>query len=197
MDEEIEVLSRSEIKEMISRAKKLRDKAFIAFLYLSGARVGEVCRRIRRRDFWIEGPFLVVQIVTEKIRRTKKGKRKRTSKRNIPIPLDDPLTHVILRYLKEIGPDDVCWPFSQQYARRLVKKLGGPHVYPHLFRHSRITHLIVDYGFNQFDLKRFAGWSDIRPIKFYEHLMWQDYASKLQGLQGEGFKKLRRSVSHV
>lgn len=180
MAEEIEVLSRAEVEAMVSRAERLRDKAFIAFLYLSGARVGEVCRRIRRSDFRIEGPFLIVQFVSEKIRRTKKGKRRKVSKRSVPMPLHDPLTHVVIRYLETLRPGEVCWPFSQQYARKLVKKLGGPHVHPHLFRHTRITHLIVEYGFNEFDLKRFAGWSDTRPVKFYEHLIWRDYATKMK-----------------
>ena len=179
-------LSRSEVEAMVSRAERLRDKAFIAFLYLSAARVGEVCRRLRREDFWVEDSFLLVKLPTEKNRDV--------DKRLVPMPLWDPLTQVVLRYLETLRPDEVCWPFSQQYARKLVKKLGGPHVHPHLFRHSRVTHLIVEYGLNQFELKRFAGWSDVRPVKFYEHLIWRDYAPKLDKTCMEKLKRGERRV---
>ena len=165
-------LSRSEVEAMVSRAERLRDKAFIAFLYLSAARVGEVCRRLRREDFWVEDSFLLVNLPTEKNRDV--------DERLVPMPLWDPLTQVVIRYLETLRPDEVCWPFSQQYARKLVKKLGGPEVHPHLLRHTRLTHVVREYRLNEFDLMKLAGWSDPRPAKKYVHLMWQDYAVKMR-----------------
>jgi len=161
-------LSREEIRRIIERAERLRDKAFIAFLYMSGARVGEVCRRLRREDFHVERGFLVVELPTEKNREV--------PVRMVAMPLADSFTQIVLRYLKTLKPGELCWGFSQQYARKLLHRLGG--IYPHLLRHSRLTHLVVEQDFNEFDLMRFAGWSDTRPARKYVHLRWRDYARK-------------------
>ncbi len=164
-------LTREEIKRIIDRAERLRDKAFIAFLYLSAARVGEVCRRLRKSDFTLEDDFLLVELETEK--------NPSSPTRVVALPLSDPFTRLVLRYLRTLNVDEVCWPFSDRYARMLLRQLGGIH--PHLLRHSRLTHLVREHGFNQFDLMRFAGWSDPRPARAYIHLEWRDYAGKLKG----------------
>jgi len=43
-------LTRREVEEMVERAESLRDKALIAFLYLTGARISEALE-VRAEDF--------------------------------------------------------------------------------------------------------------------------------------------------
>ena len=165
-------LEPEKIDEMIRRAKRLRDKAFIAFLYMTGARISEVVRLITKRDFKVEDGYLVVKVKTEKNRKQ--------AFRFVPLPLKSRYTMLVRRYLNSVENYDVpLWSFSRQYALKLLKKLGGKDVFPHLFRHTRLTHL-VEYGdMNEFELTSIAGWSDPRPAKDYVHLRWKPYAPKV------------------
>lgn len=172
-----EPIPQDNIQGMIRRAGKLRDKAFIAFLYMAAARVSEVVRIISRKHFKVEDEYLLVKIPTLKNRRE--------AYRIIPMPLKNKYTRLIRRYLEECE-EDVLWGFSRQYALKLLKKLGGEDVFPHLFRHTRLTQL-VEYGdMNEFELTAYAGWTDPRPAKDYIHLKWRPLAVKVRKADGNG-----------
>ena len=167
------VLSREEIDRMISRAEKLRDKAFIAFLYMTGARVSEVVKKITVHDFKRQNGFLIVRIPTLKNRSQ--------PYRFIGMPLSDPYTRIILKYIMLNEKSELpLWNFSRRYANKILKSLGGPNVHCHLLRHTRLTHLVVYGGMNEFDLTRFAGWSDSDPARTYVHMRGDDLLPKIE-----------------
>jgi len=171
LKKEKETLTRKEIDFMIRHAKKLRDKAFVAFLYLTGARISEVVRSVKKEDFRKEGDFLLVRIKTLKNRRQ--------PMRILGMPLEDPYTRIVLQYVTK-APDGPLWNFSRQYAWRLLKSLGGEKVHPHIFRHTRLTHCVVYGNMHEFDLMRFAGWSNIKPAYTYVHMSWRDLLGKIK-----------------
>ena len=89
-------LTRREVEEMVERAESLRDKALIAFLYLTGARISEALE-VRAEDFRREGDWILVSVITLKKRR---GERPR---RLIPLPVGDPLTKTVMAWVEKVG----------------------------------------------------------------------------------------------
>lgn len=166
------VLERREIDIMIGRAGNLRDKALLAFLYLTGARISEVVRSVRKGDFRYEEPFLLVKLKTLK--------NPRQPFRILGLSVNDPYTRIVMQYLREVKENDHLWPYSRQYVWKLLKKLGGRDVHPHVFRHTRLTHCVLIGDMNEFDLARFAGWSSPTPAMTYVHMKYRDILPKIE-----------------
>jgi len=178
MKREKQALTPAQVNALVNAAETLRDKAFIAVLYLTGARVSEVARVLATENFARSSTHLIVRVPTLKNRRQ--------PFRHVPLPIEDPLTQTVLAYLQQASRTEPLWPFSRQYAHRLLKRLGRrigvADLHPHMLRHTRLTHAAVYGDLHEFDLMRFAGWSGPEPARTYVHMTYQDIMPKLSRL---------------
>jgi integrase len=180
-----EMLSEEDIERLINVAENPRDKAFIAILYESGCRIGEMLfLRLKHINFDQYGAQLLVN-----------GK---TGYRRVRIIASAPyLTDWINRHPKRDDPEAPLWVTRDyeimSYAalrisfKRLFKKAGvRKKINFHNFRHSRATYLANHL--TEAQMKEFFGWvqaSDMASI--YVHLSGRDVDNAL--LKVHGIKK--------
>jgi site-specific recombinase XerD len=180
-----EMLSEEDIKNLINVAENPRDKAFIAILYESGCRIGEMLfLRLKHIKFDQYGAQLLVD-----------GK---TGYRRIRIIASAPyLTEWINKHPKRDDPEAPLW-ITRDYEimsyaalritfKRIFKKAGvHKKINFHNFRHSRATYLANHL--TEAQMKEFFGWvqaSDMASI--YVHLSGRDVDNAL--LKVYGIKK--------
>jgi len=175
-----ELLSRGDVDYLIKNARSLRDRAFIAVLYESGARIGELLTlQLKHVTFDVYGAVLIVD-----------GK---TGMRRIRLIETAPMLKDYVYSLPK-GDEGPLWPnwkgANISYAaiyrmlQKLVKSCGlEKRVHPHLFRHSRATHLADKL--TEAQMKILFGWagnSDVPSV--YVHLSGRDVEEALLRIYG-------------
>ena len=186
-----ELLTIEEVLKMVDAAEHIRDKAFILTLYESGCRIGELLTlQIKHVHFDNFGAVLIVN-----------GK---TGQRRVRIILSAPKlqqwieNHPLRDNLNAplwitLGKNKRAWHYgtAKDCIQRLAEKVGiKKRVYPHLFRHSRATHL-ANY-LTEAQMKQYFGWvqgSDMASI--YVHLSGRDVDNALLKLNGIDVKEKR------
>lgn len=181
-----ELLTVEEIMRLVETAENLRDKAFVLVLYESGCRIGEILSlQLKHVQFDEYGAVLLVN-----------GK---TGQRRVRIILSAPKlnqwfeNHPLKKDLNAplwltIGTNsrNKVWTYStaKDVLKKLADKAGiNKRVYPHLFRHSRATHLANHL--TEAQMKQYFGWvqgSDMASV--YVHLSGRDVDSALLKLNG-------------
>lgn len=175
------------------------DTSFIYFSYLMGSRVTETLNttpndlEVKTLEDGTEA--LIVRVLTLKNR---KMKRLGIPYRYIPTPLAQPIekqmADVIIKhadFYQQRGINKL-YPFHRATAWRhstkitietqavqltpTPKNITIPdfHCNPHYWRHCRLTDLVVDYNYDSFKLKKFAGWSSLQPAEIYVTLNWKE-----------------------
>lgn len=181
-----ELLTEEEVKLMAEHANNLRDKAFILVLYESGCRIGEMLSvKIRNVAFDKYGAQLIVN-----------GK---TGSRRVRIIMSSPMlaSWMNIHPLRN-DPDSPLWislgtnhrNFILSYRatcemlKEAAKRSGiRKRVYPHLFRHSRATHLANHL--TEAQLKQHFGWVQGSSMAAtYVHLSGKEVDNTLLKLQG-------------
>lgn len=170
------------IQEIIGMAETIgkdRDRALVIMTYLTAGRIREVIRRderpsIKKSDFKIvkeEGRDIL--LINMRNQKNKDRKRK-----DIPVPLDLKenalFWNMLTDYLNSLSEDEELFPITYQTAYEILTEKYDINFNPHWFRHVRLTHLVVVYGYKEFQLVRYAGWSDSRPAKRYVEMTWKD-----------------------
>ncbi|MFH1322373.1 MAG: site-specific integrase [Methanobacteriota archaeon] len=178
-----DILTPQEIKNMIDVADNLRDKALVSVLYDSGCRLGEILG-IKQKDVTMDqyGARIAVH-----------GK---TGDRPVRLILSIPDLTLLINNHPDKGPDKPLFyndknPGQPLGARRvqvivdvLARRAGlNKHVYPHLLRHSRATHLAADFTESQ--LKVILGWTrDSRMPGTYVSLSGGEVDKKILEMAG-------------
>ncbi len=181
-----EILSEEEIKKMIEVAEHPRDKAFIAVLYESGCRIGEMVNiKIKNVIFDKYGAQLIVN-----------GK---TGMRRIRLISSVPL---LARWI-ELHPQkndkeaflwtgigtrnknrEITYEAIRAFLKKIARKAGlNKRIYPYLFRHSRATFLASKL--TEAQMKEFFGWtqsSDMASV--YVHLSGREVDKALLRIYG-------------
>ena len=168
-------LTLQQLDIIISACESQRDKALIAWLYATGARVSEIVRVFKKSDVKIVDDYVTATVKTEKNRKL--------PFRVLYLPAHDKYVKLALNYILSVPDEQPVWNYSRQYVFKLFKLLGyrvGIKLHPHLLRHTRLTHLVLMANMNEFELIKWAGWSDIKPAKTYVSLNNRDVLPKLK-----------------
>lgn len=146
-----------ETKDMIERAKSLRNKAMIALLYLTGARISEILS-VKREDFVVDEKkkMIIVNISVEK--------RGENWVHSVPMGFNAPFMTYIARWL-DANNSGLLFPIGRIRAWRIVHQLNSD-VWPHAFRRNRGNRLI-DKGASPHELMTWMGWKSISTADNY------------------------------
>jgi len=170
---EVKEFSEEEIKIIVRGIDNLRTKALACVLYLTGARVSEVVKELRKEDVSFG------EVINGKSYTVFRGvlilKRRDVQilRRNIPINEEHDAFFIrIVKAYVEIMRGNVLFNFSRQRAHQLLYDKYD--VNPHCFRHARLTHLAGSHRFSGFKLRQFTGWKKADSANPYVHLNMED-----------------------
>jgi integrase/ribosomal protein L40E len=169
-----EVLNEEEIRRMVEVCESQRDRAMVFVLYESGARAGELLS-LRLRDVEFDKYGAVIRV------RGKTGERRIRLVQSVP-----DLQLWINMHPSRNDPNAPLWPRErdptnslgvvrlEHMVRRYARKAGiQKRVHPHVFRHSRATHLAK--VLTEAQLREFFGWTKQSEIpSIYVHLSGRD-----------------------
>lgn len=143
-------------------------KALMALLFGTGARIGEVVRKISAADIHYneETHLIKAEIETEK--------REHNPVRTVIIEQTF-LFVPILSWCAVKKDEPWLFPMSRQRAHRLVQRYFKTK--PHSFRHTHATYL--GRMMNEFELCQQMGWSNINSAQPYIHINASDAERKL------------------
>jgi len=195
-----EILTEKEIEKLIDSAETPRDKAFIAMLYELGARVGEI-GMLNIGDISRDEYSYIIDL---------SGK---TGHRTPRIILADPYLSNWLNQHPFNDQDSPLWvaknSLSKQFVNkrlnygalkkivtRVVRQSGiKKKIYPHLFRHSRVTHLLKEKKINEAQAKVYFGWTpSSKMLSEYSHLVSADVNDTLLEINGIKTEDERKSI---
>lgn len=177
-----ELLTEEDIIKLIKAARNPRDRAFIAMLYETGCRIGEILFvKIKNIQFDEYGALLLVS--------GKTGSRRLRLVMSVPY-----LTEWLNHHNQSNNPDAYLWPSKESKVikyQSLLKMLGVigrranvmKKLNPHNFRHSRATHLANHL--TEAQMKEYFGWirsSDMTEI--YVHLSGRDVDNAILKVHG-------------
>lgn len=181
-----EILTKSEVRKMIEVADHPRDKAVIAVLYEGGLRIGELASvRMKNIEFDEYGAVIKVQGKTGE-RRVRlvtsasllaKWMEMHPGRENKEASL---WVNLSTNYKKE----GVTYQGIAQNIKRIARKAGvKKRITPHLFRHSRATHLAGDL--TEAEMDEYFGWvhGSNMPAT-YVHLSGRDVDDKILEIHG-------------
>jgi len=189
-----ELLSFEEVLQMVDAADHVRDKAFILTLYESGCRIGELlCLQIKHVQFDNFGAVLLVNGKTgqRRVRVIQSAPKLNQWIENHPLK-EDPNAPLWIT----IGTNSRYKVWNYGTAKEVIKKIAQKagikkRVYPHLFRHSRATHLANHL--TEAQMKQYFGWvqgSEMASV--YVHLSGRDVDNALFKLNGLEVKEDER-----
>ena len=187
-----ELITEEEVKKMIGSVQNIRDKALLSSLYESGCRIGEIgSMKIKDVTFDEHGAKINVN-----------GK---TGARRIRLVNSTPyLQEWINRHEYNQDSNSYLWiknngePLSytriSDVLKKVAKRVGiKKRIYPHLFRHSRATHLAGHL--TEAQMKDYLGWTQgSKMAGVYVHLNGRDTDNailKLSGLVVEEKKQVQ------
>lgn len=186
-----DLMTKADIEKMIEVASHPRDKAFLALLYESGARISEIAL-ITIKSVTFDGMGAVVMLANGK-----------TGMRRIRVVYAASfLRQWIDSHPMKNNRDAPVWinlwakkvykPLHYLGFRKILVEAGekagiNKHVYLHLARHSRATHLAEHMTEQQ--MKNYLGWtSGSNMASVYVHLSGKDLDNtvlKMYGMQKE------------
>jgi len=167
--------SENDIKVVAANIHSVKTRALFIMLYLTAGRVTElVDGNVKKSDIQLKYKNNRAVMLIKMPNR----KHKTRHWKDIPIPLDKEgvLIKLLNEYLKTRYTDDKLFEFGKIRSYQLIRAATGWN--NHWLRHLRLTHLVLNYDFNEQLLVRFAGWTNSLPAKEYMELRWTDILSK-------------------
>ena len=181
-----DLLTKTEIKRMIETANHPRDKAIISLLYEGGLRIGELASlKIKNVVFDEYGAVIKV-----------KGK---TGERRVRVVLsssllakwieihpdkDNPNAPLLVNLSTNYKNKGITYTGISIRIKKIAKKAGvDKKITPHLFRHSRATHLAT--VLTEAQMNEYFGWvQGSRMAATYVHLSGRDTDNKMLEIYG-------------
>ena len=167
-----EIFTQEEIYNIAKGVENKRDRALFIIYYLTGGRASEIVGELRKKDIKFTNDFMLVK--------TKTLKNRNVDRRILPIPIskEKHLVDLFMEWYDIINRDDVpLFRIGRKRTWQIIRQICGERT--HFLRHTRFTHLVTIYDFNDSQLQKFAGWSDTRPASIYTHLKWEDLGKKM------------------
>jgi len=172
-----DILTEIEITKFIAASvDNKRDEAIIATLYESGCRIGEH-GSVRLKHVKKESGYYILTV------KGKTGTRETFIVKfasilsdwlNVHPFKDDPESP--LWVANKSTPEPLKYQYFKQLVKRIARKAGiGKRIYPHIFRHSRVTHGVVNGEFTMDGAKKLFGWCpETRMLDTYLHITSKD-----------------------
>ncbi len=198
------ILTEEEIKAIIEATTTSRDRALISVLYEGGFRIGEIANMR-----WCDVKFTDWGVTINTAEKTGKPRYVALAssracllewKNDYPLPITDSAFVFLTTTTKQ--------PLQYQGLVKQIRKLADragvkKYIKPHIFRHSRVTHLIQQ-GMNESTVKLMM-WGDVTTdmLKVYQHLTNRDIDNEVAKLNGftiegeDGGKTKRRAMKPV
>lgn len=179
-----DLISPEQITTMIAAAKTSRYRAMLMTLYEGGFRIGEI-GEMRWKDLSFDGTGVIVQ-VRFKTEKTRYVRLVMANEYLIKWKSDypgEPTGENFVFLSAHNGP--MTYPAILRGLERLTKRVGiEKHITPHLFRHSRITHLLQQ-GVSESIVKMMMwGTIESKMFKNYAHLTGGDTDREIFRLYG-------------
>jgi site-specific recombinase XerD len=192
-----DLVTEEEVERMVDKCNNIRDKAFIAVLYESGCRIGEILTlKIKNVIFDNKGAVLLVNGKTgeRRVRILRSALMLRLYIDNHPFKEDSESMLWMTKYNRRKKDErGECikgfQPLNYRGAAEILKEAAKraeikKRVHPHLLRHSRATEL-ARKGLNESLMKGFFGWQQSSEMaNIYVHLAGRDIDSALLKLYG-------------
>ena len=192
-----DLLTENEVKRLIDVAEHPRDKAFISMLYELGARIGEI-GGLRIKDVTKDEYSYLVDL---------SGK---TGHRTPRIVISDPyITSWLNVHPMRNKPELPLWVVLEGERRKHMHYSGfrdlivrlkekakvRKRLYTHLFRHTRVTHLLLNKEINEAQAKVYFGWvPESSMLSEYSHLISSDVNNAILEIHGIKTKESTESV---
>lgn len=181
----VDLLSRDDL-DLILNNCGIKLRTLLMIMYEGALRKGEVLN-VKRKNIEIKRNYVILKIAESK-----------TRKRDIPLYESLPY---IREYLSQndFKPNDKIFNYkndntlnshllyvAKKISKKYPEKWNGKKLYPHLFRHSRLTELALT-KLNEPQIRKFAGWtasSNMPEIYFHlddsdlEKVLAPDYIEK-------------------
>ena len=182
-----DILTEEEIDNLIKSSEHPRDKAFISMLYELGARIGEI-GNLKIKDITRDEYSYLIDL---------NGK---TGHRTPRIVMSDPhITTWLNQHPFRDNPEAPVWvkignkdinKLSYTSLTKIIKRVKEKaevkkRMYAHLFRHSRVTHLLGNKQINESQAKIYFGWVPDSNVLFrYSHLVSSDVNEAILEMHG-------------
>jgi len=183
-----EILTEKEIEKLVEIAEHPRDRAFISMLYELGARIGEL-GNLDIKDVSRDKHSFILDL---------SGK---TGHRTPRIVVSDPyLTAWLNMHPLRNNPNAPLWVMLGERNKNEKMRYGAfralllrlkerakikKRIYPHLFRHTRVTHLLINKQINESQAKVYFGWTPSSTmLSEYSHLISKDVNDTMLELHG-------------
>jgi len=179
-----QLLTPEEIQVLIKACRSSRDRAMLMTLYEGGFRPGEICQ-LAWGDMKTDSKGIAVNVnfktgITRYIRLVMAKKYIAEWRADYPVPI----TEKSLVFLTETR-HPMTWHTMTVQIRRIAERAGiTKHLTPHLFRHSRITHLLQE-GAKESTVKLMM-WGSLSTdmLTTYAHLTGRDIDDDISRLYG-------------
>lgn len=153
----VDLINRDEL-DLILNNCGIKTRTLLMIMYDGALRKSEVLN-IKRMHIRIKGKFAVLKVAESK-----------TTERDIPLYESLPYIREYLS-INDFKPNDKLFNYkndntlnshllyiTKKITKKYPKKWNGKKLYPHLFRHSRLTELALS-RLNEPQIRKFAGWT--------------------------------------
>jgi len=179
-----DILTPKEIQAIVDACQSSRDRALIMSLYEGGFRAGEIAQ-LTWGDLKKDEKGIAVNIdfktgIPRYVRLVMAKKYIAEWRADYPLPIANDAPVFLNRHKRHL-----TWAGMHKQIKKVVARAGiQKHVTPHLFRHSRITHLIQE-GAKESVIKLMM-WGTVNTDMFstYAHLSGRDIDSEISRLYG-------------